>query len=97
SACFRITAMPDVSTLAFELVTPIPSHLLTFDYETLSLHDAVQLMDRGLARFTGQKRLIAETAKVSLLLAHGDVHGARRTLDAIKANPAFDARVAIDW
>lgn len=94
---FRTTAMPEVATLSFELLAPIPSHLLTFDYETLSRDEAVRLMDRSLARFSGQKRLIAETAKVSLLLAYDDVQGATRVLDAIKAAPLFDTRVAIDW
>lgn len=94
---FRISAMADVSTLAFDLVAPIPAHLLQVDYETLSKEEAVKLMDRSLARFTGRKRLIAETAKVSLLLAYRDRRAAARTLDAIRQADAFDDRVAIDW
>jgi hypothetical protein len=98
SPYFRISAMPEGPTLAFDLVAPIPPHLLERDYEhAFTRDDAVALMDRSLARFTGTHRLVAETAKVSLLLAYGDVTGAAQVLDAIRTAPAFDARVRIDW
>jgi hypothetical protein len=95
---FRVSAMPEGPTLAFDVVAPIPPHLLERDYEHAFTRDeAVALMDRSLARFTGSRRLVAETAKVSLLLAYGDVPAAQQLLAAIRSAPAFDARVAIDW
>lgn len=95
---FAIAAMPDGPTLAFDYIAPIPRELLDPDDERhFSLDEAVALMDRSLDRFAGSKRLTATTAKVSLLLAYGDVSTAATVLQAVREAPDFDDHVRIDW
>ena len=95
---FRPVHMPDGPTLGFEVVAPVPADLLRVDYQhALSKAEAIRLMDRALARFEGAKRLVASTAKVSLLLAYRDVDAARALLDQIRLDPAYGEAVRIDF
>ena len=95
---FRPAHMPDGPTLGFEMVKAIPSDRLHFDYERgLSKFEAIDLMDRSIARFDGLKRVVVTTAKVSLLLAYRDIDGAEAVLDGIRRAPEYgNATLQID-
>jgi hypothetical protein len=87
---FRPVHMTEGPTLGFEMIAPVPSHLLAIDYErALSKQQALALMDRSIARFEGLKRLVVTTAKVSLLLAHRDIDGAEDVVAQIQRAPEY--------
>jgi hypothetical protein len=95
---FRPIHLTGGPTLGFEVVAPVPRDLLLVDYEhAFSKDEAVTLLDRAHARFDGAKRLVATTAKVSLLLAHQDVDAAEAVLEEIRQSPDFGDAVQIDY
>jgi len=90
--------MPDGPTLGFEVVKAVPVERLRFDYERgLSKQEAIELMDRSIARFDGLKRQVVTTAKVSLLLAYRDIDAAEAVLEGIRRAPEYgNATLQID-
>lgn len=95
---FRPVHMPEGPTLGFEVLKPVPAHLLNVDYRTaFTQTEALALMDRSLSRFEGAKKLVASTAKVSLLLAHQNVKEARQLLDSIREAADYGEAVRIDY
>ena len=94
---FRPVHAPYGPTLAFDLIQTIPSPLLEIDYEHhWTKAQAVALMDRAIARFNGEHRLLVMTAKVSLLLAHEDVRGAQSVLAEVERHVDFTEPVRIN-
>jgi hypothetical protein len=95
---FEPVHLTDGPTLGFAVTKAVPRERLLFDYERdLSKAEAVDLMDRSIARFDGLKRLVVTTAKVSLLLAYRDIEGAEAVLDGIRRAPEYgDVVLQID-
>jgi hypothetical protein len=94
---FRPVHSPNGPTLSFELVKGIPSSLLEIDYERhWTRGQAVALMDQAIARFEGERRLLVMTAKMSLLLAHHDVNGARAILAEVEQHADVTEPVRIN-
>jgi len=90
SEYFRPAHMTEGPTLGFEVVAPVPREKLLVDYErAFSKREAVELMDRSIARFDGLKRLVVMTAKVSLLLAFRDITGAEDVVAQIQRAPEY--------
>jgi hypothetical protein len=90
SEYFRPAHVTEGPTLGFEVVAPVPREKLLVDYErTFSKSEAVELMDRSIARFDGLKRLVVMTAKVSLLLAFRDITGAGDVVSQIQRAPEY--------
>ncbi len=97
SEYLRPVHAPYGPTLAFDLIKTIPTPLLEIDYEHhWTKAQAVALMDRVIARFDGERRLLVMTAKVSLLLAHGDLSGAQSVLAEVEQHVDFTESVRIN-
>jgi hypothetical protein len=98
SDCFRPAHVTEGPTLGFDVVAPVPRQKLLVDYEhAFSKSEAVELMDRSIARFDGLKRQVVTTAKVSLLLAFRDIDGAEDVVAQIQRSPEYgNATLQID-
>jgi hypothetical protein len=95
---FQPVHMPDGPTLGFSCIRDVPTSMLALDYRTrFSKEQASELMDAAHGRFSGAKRLVARTAKVSMLLEYGAINEAGELLDAIVSDPAFGPAVQIDF